>query len=69
MAIIPNLAIHLQTMAEREKFGYNKETHLKPIWSTRPTEELYGLTTPEEHNPRHFQGLLQTIQADLALPK
>ncbi len=33
MAIIPNLAIHLTPADERLKFGFNKETHLKPIWS------------------------------------
>jgi len=30
---IPNLAIHLQTAEEREKFSFNKENHLRPIFS------------------------------------
>lgn len=45
-------------MSEREKFGYNKETHLKPIWSTNVTEKAHQLATPEDNNPRHYQGLL-----------
>ena len=62
MAVIPNLAIHLQTMQEREKFGYNKETHLKPIWSTLGVDTLNGIDNDES---RHYYGLLDQISRDL----
>lgn len=40
---IPNLAIHLTT--DRDKFEFNKETHLKPIISTAVID---ALVDPEE---------------------
>lgn len=58
MAIIPNLAIHLYTMSEREKFGYNKESHLKPIWSTCESEKMFKGEEGEE-NDRHYSGLME----------
>ena len=39
---IPNLAIHLQTAAEREAFKVNKEDHLVPILSMEVQKALTG---------------------------
>lgn len=64
LAIIPNLAIHLQTMQEREKFGYNKETHLKPLWSSFTADKLKGI---DDEDSKHYKGLLSEISRDLAV--
>lgn len=66
MAIIPNLAIHLQTASEREKFGYNKENQLKPIWSTCSSDMMLK-KEGEEENERHYSGLMEQIKEDLGL--
>ncbi|GMI45097.1 hypothetical protein TrCOL_g10291 [Triparma columacea] len=43
---IPNLAIHLQTAAEREAFKVNKEDHLQPILATEVKKTLEGAAPP-----------------------
>lgn len=45
IAKVVNLAPHLQTIDERKKFDFNKETHLRPIFSTEQFEKLLN---PEE---------------------
>jgi len=37
---IPNLAIHLRSGDEREKFSFNTETHLRPVFSSEVYEKL-----------------------------
>jgi len=49
-------------MQEREKFGYNKETHLKPIWSTIEVDKMNGLDNKDQ---RHYYGLLNEVSKDL----
>lgn len=50
-------------MQEREKFGYNKETHLKPMWSTITSDKLNNIDDDDES--RHYKGLLSEISKDL----
>lgn len=39
---VPNLAIHLVPAGEREKFGFNNETHLRPIFASEAYNALTG---------------------------
>lgn len=41
---IPTLAIHLRSQEEKEKFGFNKETHLKPIIASSVVDSLFNET-------------------------
>lgn len=68
---IPNLAIHLQTAAERGKLDLNNETHLKPIIATKITESLFPKEKSEEDpfdiQKKHHVGLLGLIARDLSI--
>jgi aspartyl aminopeptidase len=44
---VPNLAIHLQTSAEREAFTINKEDHLSPILALEAKKSLTGSKSSE----------------------
>lgn len=75
---IPNLAIHLQTAAEREAFKYNKEDHLVPILSLEVKKALGGSTGSNNDNKEEtiedgwveYQEslLLQLISKELSIP-
>ena len=56
---LPELAIHLS--ASREKFEYNKETHLKPLLCTLLLENK----SQPDNTRNHSQGLLHLIAQNL----
>ncbi|EGR34018.1 hypothetical protein IMG5_027160 [Ichthyophthirius multifiliis] len=62
---VPNLAIHLTSIDERNKFAPNLENHLKPILASQIYEKLSGKTVETINGPlgkSHYEGLLQHIQ-------
>ena len=64
---VPNLAIHLQTPAERQTFTINKETHLTPILgidlAILAEEQLNGDAAPADD--RHSPAFLTLIAKEL----
>ena len=50
---IPNLAIHLCNLDERERFSPNKESHIRPILSTIVYDKL--LNIKENENQKEIQ--------------
>ena len=64
---VPNLAIHLQTPAERQTFTINKETHLTPILgidlAILAEEQLNGDAEPADD--RHSPAFLALIAKEL----
>jgi len=52
---IPNLAIHLTTAEERNKFTPNLESHLKPVLSSQVYEQLAGLGKTELSEGRKYK--------------
>ena len=49
-------------MDEREAFKVNKESHLRPIFATKVTEQLQG-------NERMHSGLLRLIEKECKIPE
>jgi len=62
LCLIPNLAIHLQSMEERKAFSPNKETELQPVLCLPYRSSKNESKDSKEDDPgRHHQELLEVI--------
>jgi len=66
VAKISNLAVHLMSMEERKTFEFNKETHLRPIFSTEEFEKIMDNGEKKENketeiSKNHYKKLIELI--------